>query len=398
MNILVVDDKKEGRYMLEALLKGSGYGVISAENGVEALDMLKKNLIDIIISDILMPKMDGFAFCRECKRDDSFKKIPFIFYTATYTDKKDEEFALSLGADKFLVKPTEPGKFLEILTEVIKEQKGQAAVSATKPIEEEVYLAQYNKRLVEKLEQKTMNLEKEIAVRKALASELSLAEERERRRIAAGIHDDLGQKLVMVKFRLQALRETVSDSNMREALNNECITMGDILDDIHSLTFELSNPLLYEVGFESAMKSWLKTEIQKNAGLKCEFTSGDKKVELDEDVKIVLFKATGELLINIIKHAGAKTVKVSVAERNDEVEVAVEVDGVGFDISKLGLPSGKKGGFGLFSIRERLEYIGGHLEIESHKGKGTRVVMTAPTKRLEQQREEAKLYEGADSR
>ena len=398
MNILIVDDKEEGRYMLESLLKGSGYKVVCAENGTEALEMLKKNSIDVIISDILMPKMDGFAFCKACKRDDGFRKIPFIFYTATYTDKKDEEFALNLGADRFLAKPAEPEKLLEILQDVINEHKERTADNAKKPIEEEVYLAQYNKHLVEKLEHKTVALEKEIVIRKALASELSYAEERERRRIAIGIHDDLGQKLIMVKFRLQALKASVSDRNMQTALSKECIMMDDILEDIHSLTFELSNPLLYEVGFESAMKSWLKTEIQKNAGLKCEFTSDDKKIELDEDVKIVLFKAARELLINIVKHAKAGTVKVGIAKRNNEVEVTVEDDGAGFDVSKLGLPSAKAGGFGLFSIKERLEYIGGQLEIESQPGKGTRAVMTAPVKNSKQEREEVKPYESADSR
>ena len=233
---------------------------------------------------------------------------------------------------------------------------------------------------------------------KALASELSFAEERERRRIAIGIHDDLGQKLVMVKFRLQALKGSVSDRNMLAVLNNECIMMDDILDDIRSLTFELSNPLLYEVGFESAIKSWLKTEIEKNAGLKCEFTSDDKKIELDEDIKVVLFKAVRELLINIIKHAGARTVKVGIAKQYNEVEVTVEDDGAGFDVTRLGLPSGKAGGFGLFSIKERLEYIGGRLEIKSRLGKGTRVVMTAPVKKSEQGREEVKLHESTDSR
>ena len=398
MNILIVDDMKEGRYMLESLLKGSGYGVVSAENGIKALEILKKNSIDVIISDILMPKMDGFAFCRECKRDDSLRKLPFIFYTATYTDKKDEEFALSLGAEMFLVKPTEPNKLLEILKGVIKEHKEKTAVTAKKPVEEEVYLVQYNKRLVEKLEHKTMDLEKEIVNRKALASELCCAEEHERWRIASGIHDNLGQKLVMVKFRLQALKASVSDKNMQTALNNECIMMDDILDDIHSLTFELSNPLLYEIGLESAIKSWLNTEIQKNAGLKCEFTSDAEKIELDEDIKIVLFRAACELLINIVKYARAKTVKVGIAKRNNEVEVTVEDDGNGFDVSKLGLPSGKKGGFGLFNIRERLEYMGGRLEIESRQGKGTRAVMTAPVTKSERGQEKEKQHEGAHSR
>ena len=154
---------------------------------------------------------------------------------------------------------------------------------------------------------------------------------------------------------------------------------------------------MYEVGFESAVKSWLKTEIQKNAGLKCEFASDDKKIELDEDIKVVLFKATCELLINIVKHAGAKTVKVGIARRDNEIQVTVEDDGTGFDVSKLGLPSGKEGGFGLFSIKERLEYIGGRLEIESSPVKGTRVIITAPAKESERGREEA-LHESTDSR
>lgn len=202
----------------------------------------------------------------------------------------------------------------------------------------------------------------------------------------------------MVKFRLQALTASVSDRNMQTALSNEIIMMDDILDDIRSLTFELSNPLLYEVGFESAIKSWLKTEIQKNAGLKCEFTSDDKKIELDEDIKIVLFKAARELLINIVKHAKARTVKVGIAKRNNEVVVTVEDDGAGFDVSKLGLPSGEEGGFGLFSVKERLEYMGGRLEIESWSGKGTRIVMTAPVTKSEQGQERGNLHEGAHSR
>ncbi len=216
---------------------------------------------------------------------------------------------------------------------------------------------------------------------KDLATELSLAEERERRRIAMGIHDDLGQKLVMAKFRLQALRETVPEKNIKAALNSECNLIGEILDDIRSLTFELSNPLLYEVGLEQAMKHWLKSEIQEKAHLKCEFVCEGEKLQLDDDIKVVLFKAVRELLTNIIKHAKAKIVKVSMARRDSTIAVTVEDDGVGFDTGKLTLPSGVKGGFGLFNIKERLEYMGGRLDITSEPGKGTRVVMTVPAKK-----------------
>ena len=166
MKILVVDDKTENLYMLESLLKGSGYEVVSAKNGLEALEKLRKDSFDMIISDILMPKMDGFRLCRECKSDDVLRKIPFIFYTAAYTDTKDEEFALGLGAERYIVKPTKPNKFLEILEGIIKETEEGTIVAAKKPAEEDVYLAQYNKRLIAKLEHKTLNLEKELAERK----------------------------------------------------------------------------------------------------------------------------------------------------------------------------------------------------------------------------------------
>jgi PAS domain S-box-containing protein len=214
---------------------------------------------------------------------------------------------------------------------------------------------------------------------KTLAAELSLAEERERRRIAIGLHDDVAQKMVMSKFRLQALKDSLPNGKMKTTLDKECFILDDILDDIRSLTFELSDILLKEIGFEPALKSWLKSEIQEKAGLKCEFSSGGDKTKLDEDIKAILFNAVRELLTNIVKHARAKKVKVGITGSDAAVTITVQDDGVGFDVSKLGLPSGDKGGFGLFNIRERLEYTGGQFEIESSPGKGTRIVIKSPT-------------------
>ena len=161
MRILIVDDKEENLYLLETLLKGNGYEVVTARDGVEALDKLKEESLDMIISDILMPKMDGFQLCRECKRDDSLKKIPFIFYTATYADAKDEQFALSLGAARFIVKPIEIDVLVQTIRDVIREHKEGLLVTPKEPIKEEkIYLTEYNKRLIQKLEKKMLDLEK----------------------------------------------------------------------------------------------------------------------------------------------------------------------------------------------------------------------------------------------
>ena len=111
MKVMIADDNEQNLYLLEVLLRSEKYEVVCARDGLEALEYLKKDSFGLIISDILMPRMDGFQLCRECKVDPHLKDIPFIFYTATYTDGKDEEFALSLGADRFIVKPIEPQIF-----------------------------------------------------------------------------------------------------------------------------------------------------------------------------------------------------------------------------------------------------------------------------------------------
>ncbi len=174
MKILIVDDNKDNLDLLEILLKSDRFDVLSSSNGKEALEKLKTVKVDLIISDILMPVMDGFRLCQECKKDDKLKKIPFVFYSATYIDKKDEEFALSLGAQKFIRKPKEPDEFLKIIKDVLEDVKmnklksGKLAVRAEKDV-----FKLYNERLIFKLEKKMLDLEEEVTHRKLTERELN---------------------------------------------------------------------------------------------------------------------------------------------------------------------------------------------------------------------------------
>src|SRR5512137_1297157 len=117
--LLVVDDEHQNLYMLQVLLSANGFDVELASNGAEALELARRAPPDMIISDILMPVMDGFTLCRAWKEDERLKQIPFVFYTATYTAPRDEDFARSLGAARFIVKPVEPDKLLVLLRETI---------------------------------------------------------------------------------------------------------------------------------------------------------------------------------------------------------------------------------------------------------------------------------------
>ena len=169
VKILIVDDNTESLYFLEVLLKGKGFDVMTATNGSEALESAYRTPPDLIISDILMPVMDGFSLCQKWRADERLKHIPFIFYTATYTEAKDKKFALSLGADRFIIKPQEPETLIHILTEFFEENR-TTKLTSTKPLGEEMeFFRQHNEILFKKLEKKMLNLE--IANQKLKAKE-----------------------------------------------------------------------------------------------------------------------------------------------------------------------------------------------------------------------------------
>jgi PAS domain S-box-containing protein len=153
-HILIVDDKEQDRYLLKVLLEHSGYNVDSASNGVEALDKARKGPPDCIISDILMPQMDGFMLCREWRNDLELRRLPFIFYTATYTDPRDERFALDLGADRFIVKPAEPQELISVIDEVFTNGSIKDVPDKLTENGSESYFKGYSEVLVRKLEDK----------------------------------------------------------------------------------------------------------------------------------------------------------------------------------------------------------------------------------------------------
>ena len=181
MHILVVDDQQENRYLLRSLLGGLGHRVEEAADGREALEKLGLGSWDLVISDILMPVMDGYQLCRSIHSDERFRHLPFIFYTATYVDHRDEEFAMKLGADRFLRKPMDPKVFVDQMLGLMEE----VAANHGKPRraiqgDEKEILVLYNERLIQKLEKKTMDLEREAAERKRVQDDLRRSEEKYR--------------------------------------------------------------------------------------------------------------------------------------------------------------------------------------------------------------------------
>ncbi len=210
-----------------------------------------------------------------------------------------------------------------------------------------------------------------------LTSELSLAEERERRRIATGLHDEIGQTLAIVQMRLGGLDDPGLDDDARRQIAELRDLVGRSVGAIRSLTFELSSPLLYELGLEAAIQG-LAEQVEERHGIRCRFEGDSEPKPLSDDASVVLYQVVRELLFNVIKHSQAREARVAVRAGEDQIQITVEDDGVGFDATGFGDSFGTSGGFGLFSIHERLTHLGGDLTIESGPGQGTRVVATAP--------------------
>lgn len=207
-----------------------------------------------------------------------------------------------------------------------------------------------------------------------LAAELTLVEQRERQRLAHVLHDGLQQILVGAKFRLALLSRS-------ENLDLATREVSDLLDDAiatsRSLTAELSPPILRQGGLDQALE-WLARLMYDKHGLTVNLSLQGKFESVPDEVILMLFQGTRELLFNVAKHAGVKEVRVCAGLSEGQIRIVVQDDGAGFDASLPRSPAKGSSGFGLFSIRERLFLLGGYMKIESAPGRGCRIELVAP--------------------
>ncbi len=221
----------------------------------------------------------------------------------------------------------------------------------------------FNWETIVKLESYQLRL-REMIVRESMLEEL------ERKRIAEGLHDQIGQNLAMSKIRLENLIKQNPD--VSEDVRKTLGLIEATIRDSRSLTFELSTPVLYELGFIPAVE-WLVEQIDNTHSLKAECIPGDSVCSIKGEMSVLLYKTVRELLYNIVKHADAGKATVSIDCIDTKLRIIVRDDGVGFDISAINPYLAKDGGFGLLNVRERINYLGGTFTIDSEAGKGTRV-------------------------
>lgn len=219
--VLIVDDKPDNLYYLQALLGGHGYEVVAARHGAEALTKARQDPPDLVVSDLLMPVMDGYTLLRHWKADARLREAPFIVYTATYTEPQDEQLALDLGADAFILKPSEPDAFMQRLEEVLAGVTEEPPSVPRLPAgDDDALLETYSETLIRKLEEKSLELER---TNRALRRDLEERQRAEAERLRL-VHD-LGERVK----ELRALREA------GRILRDDHLPLGDLLARVVAL-------------------------------------------------------------------------------------------------------------------------------------------------------------------
>ena len=212
---------------------------------------------------------------------------------------------------------------------------------------------------------------------KALAVEMTKTQERERRRLATELHDHLGQNLAMAKFQLEMALDELEPTEHSSSLQSSVNLIDQAITDTRSIMYDLAPPALYELGLNGGLK-YLASKFEWDSDLRVRLSTNGHLKDISDEVQHTIYYACKELLTNVVKHARAKNIDVSLTHDNGYLKLEVKDDGQGFDFSRNLLKIDSQGGFGLFALRERVEFLGGVVDYETEKDKGARISVSIP--------------------
>jgi PAS domain S-box-containing protein len=210
---------------------------------------------------------------------------------------------------------------------------------------------------------------------KGLAQDLLEAEDHERSQLAYALHDNIGQMLAALNMKFSVLRETSDQKRFADLAAQTEELLLQIMQTTKTLTWEICPTSLYETDIAAGLKH-MANDLQNFFGLTVELETAGMRIELDRETAALVFRCVKELLVNIAKHSGVSNAEVGISQYGNKVHLVVSDQGKGLDPEAL--DNGNGNGFGLFSITERLEHIGGSMRIESNPGAGTKIMMIFP--------------------
>ncbi|HKE59006.1 MAG TPA: response regulator [Pyrinomonadaceae bacterium] len=344
--ILVVNDIADQLELLRVLLMQSGYRVLTAVDGLEALEIAQSVRPDLIISDVSMPRLDGIELCRRVRQQPALRLVPLLLVSANHRDSAPAASGLKAGADDYLESPYDPDRLVAKVARLLEQ-----------------------KRLEEKLSITNEEL-------RALAAKLQSVREEESIRIAREIHDALGGALTALKMDLASLSRSLSESGDKR-IAQKVEAMSDFVDEtvhkVRTIATELRPSVLDDLGLVAAIE-WQAKEFQKRSGIEVSTTSDQEEVILTADKSTAVFRIFQEILTNVVRHAQATRLEVVIEVKGNNFILRVSDDGIGISEIEIYDPQS----LGLLGMRERALICGGQVEINGLKGEGTNVVVSVP--------------------
>ncbi len=342
MIALVVDDESNSRILLSKILAANGYRSIEAANGVEALKKIQEQRPDIIISDILMPEMDGFQLCREIKKDETLRNIPLVFYTATYKDEADEKLAMEMGANAFVRKPEDPKTLIEKINKVLQEYSS-GKKEHVEPIitDEKEYLSKYSGRLLNKLEDKVLELENANKKLEIACEELKTVD-RLKDNILSNVTHELRTPLIHALGYLElAMHENDAEKRgeflkkCMDAMNRENKVISDLIEISYSRE-GLLKPVIEIIDVRKLIESTVEDLRPKAEAFDIDINTSIEEGIFCRGGKSQIKHVLNNLLDNAIKFnkKGGK-VEISAGRKVRDIQVCFKDTGIGIPPEKL---------------------------------------------------------------
>lgn len=376
--VLLVDDSATNRALLRRILEDD-YRIVEAANGAEALGLVRVERPDLVLTDVLMPKVDGYELERQLRADPLTAGLPVIFHTAAYTAREVLEVAVPSDRVAILPKPAEVAEVLDAVGRMLAAAQRDGAAASTSGDHHD-HLALLNAKLL----QKVRELELAGRERQKLLAHIIRAQEEERERIAADIHDDPVQAMTAVAMRLETLERWLQDPQAIERHAKLKDTVRHAIGRLRRLLFQLHPGVLDEEGLAAAVRAYLDHTLD-DPNLRYEVDDSGLAQEPSPILQAVLYRIVQEALANVTKHADASCVQVTLSQTDDGYHVHVRDDGRGFVVD--GSQSVERGHLGLTSMRQRAELVGGSWHVDSSPGSGTTVSAWIPY--IDEQQEEA---------
>jgi signal transduction histidine kinase len=359
--VLIADDNADMRQYLSRLLS-ERYEVTAVADGQAAVEFIQKQAPDLVLSDIMMPKLDGFGVLQALRSDPATNTIPVILLSARAGEESRVE-GIDAGADDYLVKPFSARELLA-------------------RVQTHLELARVRREARELLElrvqQRTQELEQVQTDLRELSAKLLQLQDEERRRIARDLHDSAGQTLTLLAMNLGYLQQLTKDGNRQFA--DKLMEAQDLLhrltQDIRTTSYLLHPPLLDESGIGAALR-WYIDGLTQRTPLKIQLEIPQEFGRLPQAIELAMFRIVQECLTNVLRHSGSQVAEIRISRDAETVNLEIEDRGRGISKEKLALINEGGSGVGIRGMRDRVRHLKGEMRVESGES-GTTVSISLP--------------------